>query len=330
MIMKTEKTKEARNNLKQEWLNPFKTRLSLSVFGCCFLILLFFFGCNKKSEHAEHTSSEAKRYELRGKVISVDKNNKKAEIEHEEIPGFMPKMTMTLPIHDDWVWEDLVPGVEIKADLVVDEKAKEPYWLENLVIVATRVGNLPPPPPVNESFGNVGKEVPNFQLTNQDGKKISIKDFKGKALAITFIYTRCPLADYCIRMSTNFSDLNARLVNSEYRDKIRLLTISFDPEHDTPEKLRQYGLGYMGKDAKPDFTVWQLAVAPDKKTREIADFFGLRYEVDQNDKTQINHSLVTAVIAPDGKIRKIFKGNSWTVDQLEKELVQSLNGASEN
>jgi len=290
--------------------------------------LLFFIGCS--NQHSEHThsksaSSEARRYELRGKVISVDKIGKKAEIEHEEIPGFMPKMTMTFPIHDDWVWEDLVPGVEIKATLVVDEKAKEPYWLENLMIIATRIGNLPPPPPANENFAQIGKEVPNFQLTNQDGKRISFKDFRGKALAVTFIYTRCPLADYCIKMSTNFSDLNARLIGSDYKDKIRLLTISFDPEYDTPEKLKQYGLGYMGKNAKPDFTVWQLAVGPDKQIREIADFFGLKYQVDEKDKTQINHSLVTAVIAPDGKVRKIFTGNSWTVDQLEKELIQSLN-----
>ncbi|GIU81618.1 MAG: redoxin [Acidobacteria bacterium] len=297
-----------------------------AAFSFIFAVsLVFFVGCDR-NKNLTNTTSEAKRYELRGKVISVDKANKKAEIEHEEIPGFMPKMTMTFPIHDDWVWEDLVPGVEIKATLVVDEKAKDPYWLENLVIIATRLGNLPPPP-VNENFAQIGKEVPNFQLTNQDGRKISFKDFRGKALAVTFIYTRCPLADYCIKMSTNFSDLNARLLNSEYRDKIRLLTISFDPEHDTPEKLRQYGLGYMGKDAKPDFTVWQLAVGPDKQMREIADFFGLRYEVDQQDKTQINHSLVTAVIAPDGRVRKIFTGNSWTVSQLEKELIESLDQA---
>ncbi len=291
------------------------------------LILFFalvFVACSQKHEHTSHSSPDAKRYELSGKVISVDKNNKKAEIEHEEIPGFMPKMTMTFPIHADWVWDDLVPGVEIKADLVVDEKAKDPYWLENIKIIATNLQGLPAPP-AKEDVAQIGKQMPDFQLTNQDGKKISMKDFRGKALAITFIYSRCPLSDYCIRMSINFSDLNNRLVNSEYRDKVRLLTISFDPAYDTPERLREYGIGYMGKNAKPDFTVWQLAVGPDEEVRKIADFFGLRYEVDEKDKTQFNHSLRTAVISPDGKVRKVFTGNSWTVEQLQSELIATLN-----
>jgi protein SCO1 len=161
-------------------------------------------------------------------------------------------------------------------------------------------------------------------LTNQDGKRFSLKDYRGKALAVTFIYAQCPLPEYCIKMSTNFSDLNNNVVNSEYRDKIRLLSISFDPERDTPEKLKSYGLGYMGKDAKPDFTVWQLAVGSEKEVRAVADFFGLRYEIDQNDKTQFNHSLRTAVIAPDGKVTKIFSGNEWTPGELQRELLATL------
>ncbi len=289
-----------------------------------FLIALLLSSCNQKANQTvSNENPSAKRYELHGKVISVDKINKKAEIEHEEIPGFMPKMTMTFPIHADWVWEDLVPGVEIKADLVVDENAKDPYWLENLMIIATNLKDLPPPPTRND-VAQIGKEVPDFQLTNQDGKKISLRDFRGKALAITFIYSRCPLTDYCVKMSVNFSDLNNKLLNSEYRDKVRLLTISFDPAYDTPEKLKAYGIGYMGKGSKPDFTVWQLAVGPEKEIRKIADFFGLRYEVDQNDKTQFNHSLRTAVITPDGKVKKVFTGNDWTVAQLEKELLEAL------
>jgi protein SCO1/2 len=105
---------------------------------------------------------------------------------------------------------------------------------------------------------------------------------------------------------------------------MRLLSVSFDPQTDTPEKLKQYGQGYLGKDAKPDFTVWQLAVGSEKEVRSVADFFGLRYEVDQNDKTQFNHSLRTAVIAPDGKVAKIIAGNEWTADILLKEMQATL------
>ena len=126
-------------------------------------------------------------------------------------------------------------------------------------------------------------------------------------------------------MSKNFSDLANQLsMEPELKDKIKLLTISFDPENDTPAKLRSYGLGYLGVGAKPDFTIWQLAVGADPEVRKIADFYGLRYEVDPDDKTQINHSLRTAVITPDGKVSKIFTGSDWTPADLLRELKATL------
>ena len=284
-------------------------------------IILLFIAC--KPGAAEQPSGSSKRYPIKGKVVSVDKAGKTAKIDHEPIDGYMPAMTMDFPIRADWVWDDLAAGSEIRAELVVDNAAKEPYWLENIgIVAAAKPGQSEPP--VNENFAQIGKEVPDFTLTNQDGKKISINDFRGKPLAITFIYARCPLPDYCIRMSTHFSDL-ANLVNKEdaLKDKVSLLSISFDPENDTPEKLRSYGLGYMGKGAT-DLGVWQLAVGSDAEVRKIADFFGLRYEVDATDKTQINHSLRTAVISPDGKVTKIFAGNEWTPNALLAEMQKTL------
>lgn len=286
-----------------------------------FLFSILLFTSCQKAEQKQTASADAKHYPFKGKVISVDKANKKATIEHEAIPGFMEAMTMPFPIHADWVWNDLTPGAEVRADLVVD---KDGYWLENIGIVAAPNPNQPAPP-VNENFAQIGKEVPDFTLTNQNGKRISIKDFRGKALAITFIYARCPLPDYCIAMSRNFSDLANQIENSDMKDKIRLLSISFDPENDTPEKLKQYGIGYLGKDSKAtDFTVWQLAVGSDKEVKQIADFFGLQYETDPENKTQINHSLRTAVISPDGKVTKIFPGNDWTPKNLLQELEATI------
>ncbi|MEZ5429269.1 MAG: SCO family protein [Pyrinomonadaceae bacterium] len=268
-------------------------------------------------------SGDAKRYTLKGEVVSVDPANKKASIKHDEIPGFMESMTMDFPIKEDWVWEDLKPGAEIRADLVVDN-ANGAFWLEKIAIVAAPNPNRPAPEP-DPRFAQIGKEIPDFSLVNQDGKKISAKDFRGKALAITFIYSRCPLPNYCILMSKNFSDAAVDLMkNEDLKDKIRLLSISFDPETDTPQKLRQYGLGYLGKNADGDFSVWQLATGSDKEIKGIADFFGLRYEVDPNDKTQFNHSLRTMVISPEGKIEKIFPGNDWTPGQLIGELKKTL------
>lgn len=275
-------------------------------------------GCKNSSN-----SSNVKRYPFKGKVIAVDRTAKKATIDHEAIEGYMSAMTMEFPVHADWVWNDLVAGSEIRAELVVDNTSKEGYWLENVGILAAPVPGQQPPE--TENSAQIGKPVPDFRLTNQDGKQISTKDFKGKALALTFIYARCPLPDYCIRMSTNFSDVANQLKdNAEMRDKIRLLSISFDPDNDTPAKLRSYGIGYLGNDPKARFDIWQLAVGSDAEVRKIADFFGLRYEVDQNDKTIINHSLRTAVIGPDGKVTKVFAGNEWTPAGLYKELQDAL------
>lgn len=285
--------------------------------------VLFVSSCGEPA--AENTAGEnknIKRYDLRGTVVAVDKAAKKAEIDHEEIPGFMPRMTMPFPVKEDWVWEDLKPGVQIHATLVVDNTATDPYWLEKVAIVAAANPDSPAPPPVPDA---TGKDVPPITFTNQDGKKIKLTDFKGKALAITFIYRECPLPDACIKMSRQFSDVAMKLSGEpEFKDKIRLLSISFDPERDSPAKLREYGIGYLGNPAKPDFTIWQLAVGGDKETREVADFFNLKYSVNEQNKAEINHNLVTAVISPDGKVDKMMPGNRWAADDLLIALRNAL------
>ena len=294
-----------------------------------FLVLLIFSisllsACGGGAGRTATNSENVKRYDMRGKVVSVDRLQKRARIAHEEIPGFMEAMTMDFPIREDWVWNDLVPGAEVRADLVVDSSAKEPYWLEKIAIIAsTAPGQEAPPEKAPEQ---VGKAVPKLPLTNQDGKRFTFDDYRGKALAVTFIYRECPLPEFCIKMSKQFSDMaNQIAADPEAKEKIRLLSISFDPERDTPEKLKQYGLGYLGPNAKDDFTVWQLAVGSDKEVRDVADFFGLLYEKDANDKTQFNQSLVTAVISPEGKVTRIFSGGRWTTDQVLSELKAVAN-----
>jgi protein SCO1 len=298
----------------------------MRYFYLLFLLSLFFSSC-QKADSSVSSSANAKRYDLRGKVVSVDRLAKTAKIEHEDIPGFMEAMTMDFPIHENWVWDDLVPGSQIRAELVVDSSAKEPYWLEKIAIVA----NSNPNQPIEEKTPEqIGKVVPDFSLINQEGKKVSFKDYRGKAFAVTFIYRECPLPEFCIKMSKQFSDMAKRIAaDLDAKDKVRLLSISFDPERDTPEKLKQYGLGYLGKDAKDDFTIWQLAVGTDKEVRAVADFFGLKYETDSNDKTQINHSLVTAVISPEGKVTKIFTGGRWTPDEVLSALKDATKPVSQ-
>src|SRR5687768_17459672 len=115
-------------------------QLSLIAF------LSFFFSACGGTAATSNPSSNSKRFDLRGKVVSVDKLTKRATIEHEEIPGFMKAMTMEFPIREAWVWNELKPGAEIRAELVVDNSANEPYWLENIGIVAAADPNQPATP----------------------------------------------------------------------------------------------------------------------------------------------------------------------------------------
>lgn len=280
--------------------------------------IMFLASCRNAAPTPKQTASpDAKHYALKGKIVAVDKARKSVTVAHEKITGYMDAMTMPFPVKDDFVLGDLTKDADLSADLIVDTDG---FWLENIAVSSAANPNQPAPP-VNENFAQVGREIADFSLVNQDGKAISLKDFRGKALAITFIYSRCPLPEYCILMSKNFSDAAKQVESSpELKDKIRLLSISFDPETDTPQKLKEYGLGYLGKGAKPDFSVWQLATGTDAQIKNVADYFGLHYETDPQNKTVINHSLVTFVIAPDGKVSKVFPGNDWTPDDLLKEL----------
>ena len=235
-----------------------------------------------------------------------------AVIDHDDIPGYMDAMTMPFPIHEDWVWDDLTPGSEVRADLVVDNTGKDPYWLEKVGIVAAPDPNKPAPPE-KEQFVQIGKDVPDFQLTNQDGKRISMKDFRGKATALTFIYADCPLPDYCIKMSKNFSDLANQLADDkEAKGKYRLLSISFDPEHDTPAVLKEFG-----QHAGADFAVWTFATGPSAEMRRLTKEFSVLV---QPEKGTISHSLATALIDPQGRIEKIWRGNGWTPAEVVNEL----------
>ena len=282
------------------------------------LLSLLVLACPSPSNQEE--PGKLKRYPLEGVVKKLDKENKKATIDHEEIKGYMDRMTMDFEIRKpDWFWNAAVVGSKVTGELVVDN-VNGKYWLEVTGIVA--------PDSVNEAAklredkDTVGKEVINFSLTNQDGKKVTNKSFEGKVWAITFIYAQCPLPEFCILMSKNFSDAaNEIIKDKELSEKFRLLSISFDPARDTPEKLRGYGLGYLGKNTgEKGFDVWQLAVGEDKEVRKVADFSGLRYEVDKKDETQFNHSLRTVIVGADGKVRKVLTGNDWKPEDLISEM----------
>src|SRR5262245_49669705 len=211
-----------------------------------FLIIgLIVSACSSKRSESTSTStpivasSSAKRYEVKGKVVSVDKANRKVTIAHEEIKGYMEAMTMPFTLFNEDVYSELKPGSQVLATLVVDQGRS---WLEDPVISNVVDPNLVSKTEDSGVEPSAGTETPDFALVNQDGKKIGFKQYRGKALILTFIYTRCPLPDYCPLMTKNFSDINRELQGKPaLRDKTHLLSITVDPDYDKAKVLRDYG-----------------------------------------------------------------------------------------
>ena len=255
------------------------------------------------------------RHPLKGKVVEVDVASRKVTIAHEDIPGFMPAMTMPFVVleKDVALLQGVSAGDEVTATLVAPDSR---YWLEDLVVVrkGTPDPNATPGPRAHEA--HPGDLVPEVALVDQDGRPIHLADYRGKALALTFVFTRCPLPDYCPLMMKNFAAAHAALVaEAGLAGRTHLLTVSFDTKHDTPEVLRAFGLPF--QKTKPPFTHWTLATGTDEAIRTLGGGLELDYVEESRSFT---HNLRTAVLGPDGRLRRLFRGNEWAPAELVAEL----------
>src|SRR5437764_2045004 len=280
-------------------MNPAReSRLFIVLLLSCIAVLVY--SCRPRS------SANEKRYSINGKVVAVDKKDRTATIEHEDIVGYMPAMTMPFRIKNDADLEMMKPGDQVTGSLVVNDTSS---WVE----IATIAEGAGPISPTAEIPGEPkpGDEVTDFGLTNQNGKRIHLAQYRGKALALTFVYTRCPQPDQCTLMSTNFATVDKELQKEpDIYAKTHLLTISFDPDYDTPKVLRSYGASHTGRYSDETFQHWEFATGTKDEVKGIAQFFGLRYFQDtESGDEQVIHSLRTAVIGPEGKVMKLYRGN---------------------
>jgi protein SCO1 len=259
-------------------------------------------------------TSNQKHYDLKGKVVTVEPEKHLVTIAHEEVKGYMPAMTMPFRLRADWAFDVLKQGDQISATLVVDGTE---FWLENIVITQESADtNAPGPAGVVEAKD--GAEVPDFGLTNQSSQQIHLAQYRGKVLLLTFIYTRCPIPEYCTLMSQNFAQIEAELAKQpELYQKTHLLSISIDPEYDTPAVLRSYGAAHTGKYTDEQFAHWEFATGTKDQIKGVAQFFGLRYYADAD---QIVHGLRTVIITPEGKVAKVYRDNSWKPEEVLAEL----------
>lgn len=259
-------------------------------------------------------TSNQKRYDLKGTVLAVEKDKHLVTVDHEEIKDFMEGMTMSFTVRDDWVFEKAEAGDQIVATLVVDDTES---WLENVVI--TKASGQPTVEGSPGSLGaNAGDTVPDFALVNQNSKPVHLSQYRGKTLLLTFIYTRCPVPDYCTLMSNNFAMIDRELQKQpELYKQTHLMSVSIEPEYDTPAVLRSYGASHTGRYEDEKFDHWEFVTGTKDQVKQVAQFFGLQY---YPAKDQIIHGLRTAMISPDGKVVKVYRGNEWKPAEVLEDL----------
>lgn len=276
----------------------------------CFAVVLL--SCSKQEQQA----TDLVTFPLRGEVVSVDTAKLRVTIAHEEIPDYMLAMTMSFKVKDRGLLAGLEPGDSVQGTLAV---SRSESWLAALS--STGEGS----PPATISAGDVqmqrlfrpGDRLPEINLVNQNAQTIRFRNFRGKVLALTFVYTRCPLPDFCIRMSDHFSKIQ-RLLNQDaaVSDKWHLLTISFDPKFDSPKVLRDYARSYTS-----DTSTWDFATDTDSHGRnvlQLANGLDLTYEDDEGGL--IAHNLRTVLLDQEGKLVEVIKDNEWKPEEVVEKI----------
>ena len=262
---------------------------------------------------------DAKTYQLTGQILVVEPSAKTVLVKHDDIPGFMPAMTMPYPVSDAAILKDRVAGDLITATLKV---APDGAFLTEI----KKTGSAPLPDDARTDvpaaagvhYLRPGDNVPDTLLMAENGLPIALTDFKGSAAAITFIYTRCPLAEYCPLMDRRFAEVQTlAAADPALAGKVRLLSVSFDPDFDGGEILQAHA-----KKLGADPRVWRFATADVKDVDRFAAAFGVNV-IREKDGT-ITHNLRTAVIDPTGHVQSIVDNNAWTADELIRSLKDAL------
>jgi protein SCO1 len=261
--------------------------------------------------------SPSRQYDLKGQILAVNRDKQEILVKHEEIPGFMMAMTMPYKVRSASMLENIGAGDLITARLEVKDNS-------GVIISMTKTGTAPSdvPPPSPQSgivlMIKEGQPVPNQTLVDEDGKERTFDQIRGgRAMALTFIYTKCPMPTYCPMMDRNFAQVQKQIEASPaLRDRVRLLSVSFDPKNDTPSVLKAHA-----KELGANPAIWTFATGDREQIDRFAMAFGLtliRGEAPNPD--EIGHTLRTAVIDRSGRLVKAYTGNEWTPAQIVADL----------
>lgn len=253
-------------------------------------------------------------FAVEGFLRDFSDDNSTVDIEHEEIPGFMPAMTMPFYLEKPGRPTGVALGDAVAFDFVV---GKENSFIRNLRrIDASRI-QLPAPKPAPAFAAGASKRLtegdpaPAFTLFDQSGARLTLADLRGQSVLLTFIFTRCPVPDFCPLMSRNFSAIHEQL-SPELRRRTVLLSISFDTEYDTPEMLKLYGSVFT-----KDFDTWKFASSAKDEIDRLTSLFSV---YTRKENGTISHGLCTVLINPEGRIVRLWRGNTWTTSEVLSAL----------
>jgi protein SCO1/2 len=258
----------------------------------------------------------AQRYPATGLILKIDRPHMSFVASCKAIPNYMDAMIMPIPVHDAKLLDNLRPSTVIDFTLVV---TGDDAWAEEIKIHRFQsteqdpfeAGGLQ----LIENFGadpaagalTVGQPIPDFTLTAETGRPISLSEFRGRVVVAAFVYTSCPLPNFCFRLSNNLGQLQKRFAGRLGRDLI-LLSITIDPVHDTPPVLAKYAATW-----KADLSAWHFLTGPEADIRTVAHRFGVNYWPGEGSLT---HSLHTIVIDREGRLAANLEGNEFTAQQL--------------
>ena len=296
----------------------------------CWILLLAaaMVACDKKpalppASVAPTVSSVATQqvFQVRGVIVGLTAGSKTVRIRHEEIPDYMPAMTMPFDVRNTNELAGLAAGDTVTFQMNVTETDG---WIERIqkqTAVATNANILPPNAPmriVREVKPlSVGDLLPEYQFTNQLGRAVSLSALRGNALAITFVFTRCPFPTFCPLMSNNFKAVHELLEKIPHSPtNWHLLEITIDPEFDTPERLNAYAGRFRSNDARWSFLTGSLMDAT-----AFGEQFGLQFIREPGGS--ISHNLRTVVVDAAGKVQAIIPENKWTPDELTQEIIKA-------
>lgn len=268
--------------------------------------------CSKPAGPAELTQqSGARTYVVRGVVRGApDLTARNVTIQHEDVPGFMPAMTMDFEFRDPQEVAAIRVGDAVAFKLVVTEKDS---WITNVQRIDDASVRLPAPPATPPKRNEVarlkeGNALPAFELVDQSGRPIRRETFAGRPLLLTFIFTRCPIPNYCPLMGQNFRTLQQAIrAEPNLKGRVNLLSISFD-EHDTPALLAGYAATFTD-----DLDSWRFATGTPDEVQKLTRAFAVLV---QPEGGTISHGLATALVGADGVIRHLWRGNGWKPDEV--------------